>query len=168
MTTAVRSIRCPVPYRRAPLMGGLPAGLGRGGDSVVTPSPPRADEHSGQLSDHADAVPPHPSRRTPAGHARDGYRAVGRKGSKPVGGHLLDRFRVKAAQTASLLLCGNAALRCVLMAPVSWFVARRAGNAPALSCPRPARRAPLVPGFDPAAMGRTTAPGSGLIALAVH
>lgn len=51
--------------------------------------PPRPNRtlssHSAQLSDRVEAVPPHPSRTGPAGPARDGFRAVGRKG----GGHLI-------------------------------------------------------------------------------
>jgi hypothetical protein len=50
MTSAVRSIRCPVPYRRAPLMGPTGPGLDRVRQPPGNPSPPHADQHSPQLS----------------------------------------------------------------------------------------------------------------------
>jgi hypothetical protein len=53
----MRSIRCPVPAPPCAVDMGLPAGLGRGGDSSRHPVPPHADEYSGQLNDRADTVP---------------------------------------------------------------------------------------------------------------
>lgn len=60
---------------------GLPAGWGRGGDSRRHPVPHTPSSHCAQLSDPVEAVPPHPSRTGPAGPARDGFRAVSRKGA---------------------------------------------------------------------------------------
>jgi hypothetical protein len=79
MMTAVRSVGCPVPHRRAPLVWACRPGWDGVGTVVATPSAPHVDEYFGQLSDRADAVLPHPSRRSPAGHARDRCRAVDRQ-----------------------------------------------------------------------------------------